>query len=395
MVIKPLRPWVRRLVAVAAAWLLWRIGGPDGISPLGLALLGTFLFFVGVPVLSVVRVIVIEGLSFDLWIPYVVTEVAEAVWGSRESGQQSAIERVRRWKARRERVSHASKRVAGPRQTSARWRQASLIAHATGNELARCTYPEGCRARSAMQGVLESADAEGTVITVDSVDATFRAVKALVDNSADFVSFVNDECPFAYRILADLDWETDSVRRYCGRWHLRDCESVFERRLRGRRALRGRVWEHSKIEVWSPRPYVLPFRHARQVFRVTVRMGKSRRRPDVIRILYGVTSLPPDRAGPSELVLLLRRHEAIASLTRDSADATTPGPSPGRALDVPSSVGATQVLALVLSDLTGNLVAGSNRTMLLSGTSTPARCRDTDPSLERRIGSVFQSSRGI
>ena len=184
------------------------------------------------------------------------------------------------------------------------------------------------------------------------------------------------------------------MRPYCGRSYLRVCVSVFERRLRGRRATRGRVWEHREIEVWAPRPYVLQFRHARKTFHVTVRMGKSRRHPDAIRILYGITSLPSDRAGAFELVVLLRRHEAIASVARDSGAATTPDPNGGRAGNFPSRVGAAHVLALVLSDLSGNVAAGSNRVMLLSGGYKPARCRETASSVERCVGPVGQSSRG-
>ena len=306
------------MVVIAAAWLLWRFGDPEGINPAALVGLGAFMYFVGVPVLSVVRIIVIDAVSVDLWVPYLVTEVAEAVWGSRDSGGVSAIERLRRWKAQRERESHTRREVVRPRLAISRWKAASLVDHASGEPVASRAYTQGCGARPAMQGVLETADVEGRVITLDSVDAEFRALRALVSSHADFLFIASEACPFTYRVLAGIDWDNDAVRRYSGRWAVRECETAAERRIRGRRSMRGRLWEHIMIEVCSPRPYELPFRHVSQAFRATVRTGKTRKGRCRTSILYGVTSLPPRRADACDLLLLLRNHKSLANFRRES-----------------------------------------------------------------------------
>lgn len=316
------------MVTVASVWLLWKIQGPDGISPVTLFALGAFMYFIGVPVLAVVRVIVVETVSFDLWVPYVVIEVAEAIWGSRKPGEKSAIERLRQWKADRQRESHSKRetcarresrterKVVSPHHQPLRWKAALLIEHTTGKLVALRTYYVGRTSRYAMKGLLETVDVEGRVITLDLVDVRFRAIKALVDRRADFVFYVNNACPFAYRILSGMNWEMDSVRRYDGRWTLRDCETIAERRVRGRRAMRGLIWEQIKIEVCSTGPYALPFRHASQAFRATVRAGKTRKRPAITRVLYGITSLSDDRAKAWELLVLLQRHKARANSIR-------------------------------------------------------------------------------
>lgn len=314
---RPRRPWLRRLVAIGAAWLLWKFGDPEGINPAALVGLGAFMYFVGVPVLSVVRIIVVDAVSIDLWVPYLVSEVAEAVWGSRGSGGESAIERLRRWKAEREKESHTRREVVCARLGTSRWKAASLIDHASGEPVASRSYSRGGTARSAMQGVLEAADVEGRVITLDSVDTGFRAVRALVANRADFVFIATEGCLFTLRV-AGIDWDKDTVRRYSGRWTLRECETAAERRVRGRRAMRGQLWEHIMIEVCSPGPYQLPSRQVSQAFRATVRTGKTRKGRCRTRILYGVTSLPARRADACELLVLLRNHKTLANLTRES-----------------------------------------------------------------------------
>lgn len=42
---RPRWPWLRRVAANAAAWLLWRLGDPEGISPAASVALGAFMYF--------------------------------------------------------------------------------------------------------------------------------------------------------------------------------------------------------------------------------------------------------------------------------------------------------------------------------------------------------------
>ena len=81
-------------------------------------------------------------------------------------------------------------------------------------------------------------------------------------------------------------------------------------------------WEWRKLQVLPLEEGQLAFQHARQAFRVTHRTRAQWNREETVEILYGITSLPRERAGARRLLTLHRGHWTVENRNHYPRDVT-------------------------------------------------------------------------
>ncbi len=201
------------------------------------------------------------------------------------------------------------KRIRGANRLSpagAHYATITLAEHGSGRPVASRSYREEGGEPAALPALLEEVDVRGAALTLDAGHARLHSAEAIVEqHGAESLLTTKGNCPQTYRTLAGLDWAAGAERRASEPWQ----------------PGHGR-WEQRTIEVFTPLKGLLPFRHARQAFRVIHRRRKTRRGPLSVEILYGIPSLPAEQATAHELPALHRGHWTVENRNHLPRDVT-------------------------------------------------------------------------
>ena len=142
--------------------------------------------------------------------------------------------------------------------------------------------------------VLDGLDITGLTVTADALHTQRSHATYLHGRDADFVFMVKDNQPNLFTALDRLDWPSVPIA------HISDDRG------------HGRI-ENRTIQV-MPAPADLPFPHVNQVFLVERGVTDLHGRPVSNVAIFGVTSLPADRADPPTIAQLVRGQWGIESL---------------------------------------------------------------------------------
>jgi predicted transposase YbfD/YdcC len=142
--------------------------------------------------------------------------------------------------------------------------------------------------------LLDTLDVAGRVITVDALHTQRETATYLHGRDADFFFCVKENQPKLFAALNALLWADTSI--------------TYEKTERGH----GRL-ERRTIRV-LPAPEDLPFPHIQQATLIERYVSDLQGTNQSAVAVLGVTSLPVDRAAPTRLAALARRHWGIESL---------------------------------------------------------------------------------
>ena len=156
---------------------------------------------------------------------------------------------------------------------------ATLVDHATG-------------------ALLDEVPVAGRVITIDALHTTRDTARTIKEtHGADYLMTVKENAPETSKTLASIHWE-------------RDASAYFEEELAKAHA---RI-EQRRIAVLTPLPGLVNYPHVAQIFRVTRERIDARRNATgetSIEYVYGITSVPAQRASPQELLAWNRGHWSV------------------------------------------------------------------------------------
>lgn len=191
------------------------------------------------------------------------------------------------------------------------WETVTLVEHQTGLPVASRSFREEGGEPWAMRALLEDVDLEGRVVTLDAGHAGFETERAIVDQHGGHILVrIKGNCERTHATLQGLDWTGEGYQS----WGEQHWERTHQRKRKfGRRS----------ITVFTPHPGLLPFRHARQAYRILHETrerlggGESKR-----SYSYGITSLPAEAASAREVLALQRGHWAVESLNHYRRDKT-------------------------------------------------------------------------
>ena len=167
------------------------------------------------------------------------------------------------------------------------------LTHGTSLALAQQAVGEKTNEIPKLRELLEPLDIRARVVTADAMHTQSETAQFIVERKgADYLLTVKNNQPTLRRLLAAKDWR-----------RLPACT----KREKGH----GRI-ETRTIQV-TDRVAGLRFPHAAQGFRVErdALLSNGVRRHEVV---YGLTSLAPDRAGPEDILRLVRGHWTVESV---------------------------------------------------------------------------------
>ena len=175
---------------------------------------------------------------------------------------------------------------------------ATLVDHATGAPLASLAFNDEGGEAAAVRALLDEVPVAGRVITIDALHTTRDTARTIKEtHGADYLMTVKENAPETSRTLASIHWE-------------RDASAYFEEELAKAHA---RI-EQRRIAVLTPLPGLVNYPHVAQIFRVTRERIDARRNATgetSIEYVYGITSVPAQRASPQELLAWNRGHWSV------------------------------------------------------------------------------------
>ena len=149
-----------------------------------------------------------------------------------------------------------------------------------------------------MRALLDEVPVTGRVITIDALHTTRDTARTIKEtHGADYLMTVKENAPETSKTLASIHWE-------------RDASAYFEEELAKAHA---RI-EQRRIAVLTPLPGLVNYPHVAQIFRVTRERIDARRNATgetSIEYVYGITSVPAQRASPQELLAWNRGHWSV------------------------------------------------------------------------------------
>ena len=167
------------------------------------------------------------------------------------------------------------------------------VAHGTALALAEQAVGEKTNEIPKLRELLAPLDIRGTVITADAMHTQTETAQFIVaQKGADYVLTAKDNQKTLHRLLAAKDWRLLPRHTEREKGH-------------------GRI-ERRTIQV-TDRVAGLRFPHAAQGFRVErdTLLSNGKRRHEVV---FGLTSLALDRAGPEDILLLVRGHWIVEAV---------------------------------------------------------------------------------
>lgn len=183
----------------------------------------------------------------------------------------------------------------------------SALSHQMGMTLAQMAVDDKSNEITAVETLLQDLVLKGRVVTVDALLTQRHVAKTIVEQGGDYVMIVKDNQP---KLKADIElvfalppWgDRQASSRTMDIGHGR----IESRHLTTSEALMG-------YSDWPALAQV--FEVGRQV--IEKKTGKER-----WEVVYGVTSLPPERATPEQLLELVRGHWAIENKSHWVRDVT-------------------------------------------------------------------------
>lgn len=183
----------------------------------------------------------------------------------------------------------------------------SALSHHVGMTLAQVAVDDKSNEITAIETLLNDLVLQGRVVTVDALLTQRHVAKTMVAQGGDYVMMVKDNQP---KLKADIElvfalppWgDSQASSRTVDIGHGR----IESRKLTTSEALVG-------YSDWPGLGQV--FEVGRQV--IEKKTGKAR-----VEVVYGVTSLPPERVTPEQLLELVRGHWAIENQSHWVRDVT-------------------------------------------------------------------------
>ena len=157
--------------------------------------------------------------------------------------------------------------------------------HTTGLPLATLSFNEEGGEIAAVRALLEKVEVAGRVLTVDALHTTRETARVIVEtHGADYLMTVKENAPETHELLSTIDWK-------------RDATGFFQEEID---LAHGRI-EQRSIQVMTPLEGLLNYPHVAQIFRLTRRRTDARQNgtgQTSREQVYGITSVPADRATP-------------------------------------------------------------------------------------------------
>ncbi|HKG15080.1 MAG TPA: ISAs1 family transposase [Pyrinomonadaceae bacterium] len=208
------------------------------------------------------------------------------------------VERVLRGGARIEGLAIDGKTLRGSaRQGAAESHLVSALSHRLGAVVAQLAVPDKSHEIGHLEPLPAALVLEGRVVTADALHTQREVAQAIISRGGDYLLPVKENQPalrqdialvFAHRqTLADTITSAQTTDSHGGR--------ITQRRLCASTALQGYL-------SWPGHAQVLELR------RVVTNKPTSETRQEVV---YGITSLDPERATPAQLLQLCREHWQI------------------------------------------------------------------------------------
>ncbi len=218
------------------------------------------------------------------------------------TGPDSLARQVQRWTAPRCREGTAfagdGKRICGANRHAKgkrRWETVTLVEHGSGLPVASHSFGEEGGEVAAVRALLEEVDLRGRTVTLDALHTCRDTERALVEqHGAHYLLTVKNNCPETCRMLETVDWESRSRPQA----------------TQGPEKGHGRI-ETRRIDTFCPPPGLLPFSHAKQVFRVTRKRYLIKEGVETVSFAYGITSAGPQQADAAQLLEWNRGHWSI------------------------------------------------------------------------------------
>ena len=191
------------------------------------------------------------------------------------------------------------KRIRGAnRNGDGHFETATLVEHTTGLPLATLSFNEEGGEIAAVRALLEKVEVAGRVLTADALHTTRETARVIVEtHGADSLMTVKENAPETHELLSTIDWK-------------RDATGFFQEEID---LAHGRI-EQRSIQVMTPLEGLLNYPHVAQIFRLTRRRTDARQNgtgPTSREQVYGITSVPADRATPQQLLAWNRGHWAV------------------------------------------------------------------------------------
>ncbi len=157
---------------------------------------------------------------------------------------------------------------------------------------------------AAVRALFEEVPLAGRVVTLGVLHAVPNTARRLVDtHRADYLLKVKANAKKAFAALCQIDWEQRGTRCYA------------EEPSQGH----GRL-EQRSIRVLSPPTDSVNYPHLRQIFRIErerQHLGSGRVSREMV---YGITSVPPDRGTPEQLLGWNRGHWVVENQNHRDSD---------------------------------------------------------------------------
>jgi predicted transposase YbfD/YdcC len=240
--------------------------------------------------------------------------------------------------------------------------------HDTGLVVGQRLVPEGQSELAWFAGVLDQIDLDDVVVTADALHTTRDNARYLTNRGGHYVFTVKKNLHRLHALLTDLSWSQALTHNVTETGH-------------------GRT-EHRILQV-LPAPARTDFPHAAQVFRIT-RTRQTGGKTET-HTWYGITSLAPYQASPTDLAELLRGHWHIENRLHHVRDVTyREDDSRLRTGTAPRAMATLRNLAISTHRLTGttniaqvlrHTARDTTRPLTLLGIPTPPPQTDFDEPL--------------
>ena len=194
-------------------------------------------------------------------------------------------------------IAGDGKRIRGAnRNGDSHYETVTLVEHGTGVVKACVTiYKDGGELSATCQ-LIRDMDIDGSLVTLDSLHSTFETVVTILDAGAHYMLTLKDNTSKQLEKVKSMRWSSHKVRRYS-----EDLDLAH-----------GRL-EQRHIEVLeNTDPKRFDFKDVRQVFCIN-RDRQEIKDPDgaSTETVYGITSVPADKADAKQLLEWNRGHWAV------------------------------------------------------------------------------------
>jgi predicted transposase YbfD/YdcC len=183
----------------------------------------------------------------------------------------------------------------------------SVLAHRVGLTLTQQAVDDKTNEIKAVETVLEQIVLHGRIVTMDALLTQRQVAQTIVDRGGDYVMMVKNNQP---KLKADIE-----LIFTLPPWGDRQ-ESVRTVDMGHGRIEMRNLTTSTALVGYSDWPGVA------QVFEVGRHVIEKKTGKERVEVVYGVTSLPPERATPARLLELVRGHWAIENKSHWVRDVT-------------------------------------------------------------------------